>query len=139
MKADVLVDTSIWIEYFNRRDSENGEALEGLLREERVAITGVVVTELLQGAKQKSEFDAILDSIVALPFLDATLNTWIEAGSLSYSLRKKGLTVPTTDVVLAGLAIENQCHLFSLDSHFDRIPGVKRYPKSALEASSPST
>ena len=139
MKADVLVDTSIWIEYFNRRDSENGEALEGLLREERVAITGVVVTELLQGAKQKSEFDAILDSIVALPFLDATLNTWIEAGSLSYSLRKKGLTVPTTDVVLAGLAIENQCQLFSLDSHFDRIPGVKRYPKSALKASSPST
>ncbi|MBW2050582.1 MAG: PIN domain-containing protein [Deltaproteobacteria bacterium] len=139
MKADVLVDTSIWIEYFNRRDSENGEALEGLLREERVAITGIVVTELLQGAKQKSELDAILDSIVALPFLDATLNTWIEAGRLSYSLRKKGVTVPTTDVVLASLAMENQCHLFSLDSHFDRIPGVKRYPESALKASSPST
>lgn len=47
MRADVLVDTSIWIKYFNHRDSESGEALEGLLREERVAITGVVVTELL--------------------------------------------------------------------------------------------
>lgn len=139
MKADVLVDTSIWIEYFNHRDSENGEAVEALLREERVVIAGIVVTELLQGAKQKREFDAILDSIVALPFLDATLNTWVEAGRLSYSLRKKGVTVPTTDVVLASLAMENQCRLFSLDSHFDRIPGVKRYPESALKASSPLT
>jgi len=139
MRADVLVDTSIWIEYFNHRDSESGGALKGLLREKRVAITGVVVTELLQGAKQRSEFDAILDSIVALPFLDVTLNSWIEAGRLSYSLRKKGITVPTTDVVLANLAIENQYLLFSLDSHFDRIPGIKRYPGSALKASSLST
>jgi len=137
MKADVLVDTSIWIEYCKRRDSENGEALEGLLREERVAITGVVVTELLQGARQKSEFDAILDSIVVLPFFDATLSTWIEAGRLSYALRKKGVTVPSTDVIIASLAIERHCLLFSLDSHFDRIPGVKRYPESAPKASSP--
>lgn len=133
MKADVLVDTSIWIEYFNHRDSENGEALACLLREGQVAITGLVMTELLQGAKQKREFDAILDSILALPFLDATLSTWIEAGRLSYSLRKKGVTIPTTDVVLASLAKENQCLLFSLDSHFDRIPGLKRYPESVLK------
>ncbi|MBW1784190.1 MAG: PIN domain-containing protein [Deltaproteobacteria bacterium] len=132
MKADVLVDTSIWIEYFNHRDSENGEALEGLLREGRVVITGIVVTELLQGARLKREFDAILDSIVALPFFDATLNTWIEAGRISYSLRKRGVTVPTTDVIIASLAIERHCLLFSLDSHFDRIPGIKRYPEHGL-------
>jgi len=132
MKADVLVDTSIWIEYFNHRDSENGEALEGLLREGRVVIAGIVLTELLQGAKIKREFDAILDSIVALPFFDATLNTWIEAGRISYSLRKRGVTVPTTDVIIASLAIERHCLLFSLDSHFDRIPGIKRYPEHGL-------
>lgn len=131
MKADVLADTSIWIEYFNHRDSENGEALEGLLREERVVIAGIVLTELLQGAKIKREFDAILDSVVALPFLDATLNTWIEAGRISYSLRKKGVTVPTTDIIIVSLAIENHCLLFSIDSHFDRVPGIKRYLKSA--------
>ncbi|PIP47843.1 MAG: VapC toxin family PIN domain ribonuclease [Deltaproteobacteria bacterium CG23_combo_of_CG06-09_8_20_14_all_51_20] len=136
MRADVLVDTSIWIEYFNHRHSENGEAVEDLLRGERVVITGIVVTELLQGAKLKNEFDAILDSIVSLPFLDAALSAWIEAGRLSYSLRKKGVTIPTTDVVLASLAIENQCLLFSLDSHFDRIPGLKRYSIPVLKTPS---
>lgn len=133
MRADVLADTSIWIEYFNHRQSESGEAVEDLLREGRVIITGIVVTELLQGARLKNEFDAILESILALPFLDATLNTWVEAGRISYSLRKRGVTVPTTDVIIASLAIERQCLLFSLDSHFDRIPGVKRYPEPVLK------
>lgn len=133
MKANVLVDTSIWIEYFNHRRSEVGEAVEALLREGRVVITGIVVTELLQGARLKSEFDAILESILALPFLDATLNTWVEAGRISYSLRKRGVTVPTTDVTIASLALERQCLLFSLDSHFDRIPGIKRYPEPVLK------
>ncbi|HDZ23837.1 MAG TPA: PIN domain nuclease [Desulfobacteraceae bacterium] len=133
MKADVLVDTSIWIEYFNHRQSENGETVEDLLRKGRVVLTGIVVTELLQGAKLKNEFDAILNSILALPFLDATLNTWIEAGRIFYSLRKKGVTIPTTDVVLASLAKENQCLLFSLDSHFERIPGLKLYPEPVLK------
>ena len=81
----------------------------------------------------KREFDAILDGILALPFLDATLNTWMEAGRLSYSQCKKRVIIPTTDVVLASLAIENQCLLFSLDSHFDRIPGMKRYPEPVLK------
>jgi tRNA(fMet)-specific endonuclease VapC len=133
MRADVLVDTSIWIEYFNHRRSQSGEAVEDLLRKGRVIITGIVLTELLQGARLKSEFDAILESILALPFLDATLNTWVEAGRISYSLRKRGVTVPTTDVIIASLAIERQCLLFSLDSHFDRIPGIKRYPEPVLK------
>ena len=127
MKANVLVDTSIWIEYFNHRHSQAGETVEMLLREERVVIAGIVLTELLQGAKIKREFDAILDSVAALPFLDATLNTWIEAGRISYSLRRKGVTVPTTDIIIASLAIENHCSLFSMDFHFDQIPGVELY------------
>jgi tRNA(fMet)-specific endonuclease VapC len=139
MKADVLADTSVWIEYFNHRQSESGDAVEALLRDERVVITGIVLTELLQGAKLKNEFDAILDSMLALPFLDAKTNTWIEAGRLSYSLRRKGVTVPTTDVIIASLTLENQCLLFSLDSHFDRIPGIKRYPEAVPETPGRST
>lgn len=128
MKTNVLVDTSIWIEYFNHRHSEGGAEIETLLKEGRVVLAGIVLTELLQGAKIKKDFDAILDSVVALPFLDATLTTWIEAGRISYSLRREGVTVPTTDLIIASLAIENNCFLFSLDSHFDQVPGVKRYP-----------
>jgi predicted nucleic acid-binding protein len=47
MKANVLVDTSIWIEYFNKPDSNAGKSLENLLKKGRVFITGIILTELL--------------------------------------------------------------------------------------------
>ena len=77
MKSNVLVDTSVWIQYFNRIDSKSGQAVERLLREGNVVGAGIVLTELLQGAKIKKEFDAILESMAVLPFLEATQSTWV--------------------------------------------------------------
>ena len=127
MKANVLVDTSIWIEYFNKPDSRAGESLENLLKERRVFCAGVVLTELLQGAKIEREFKLILESVTALPFLETKLTTWIDAGRISFSLRKKGITIPVTDIILASLALESHCLIFTLDPHFNKIPGIKLY------------
>jgi len=127
MNANVLVDTSIWIEYFNKPDSRAGESLENLLKQGRVLGAGLVLTELLQGAKIEKEFELILDNMTALPFLETTLNTWIEAGRISFSLRKKGITIPTSDLIIASLALEKHCLIFTLDPHFNKIPGIKLY------------
>lgn len=124
---NILVDTSIWIEFFNRPDSKAGGSLETLIKKGNVSVAGVILTELLQGAKLDKEFDAILDSVIALPFLDTTLNTWIMAGKISFSLRRKGITIPTTDLVIASLAIENDSSVFTLDPHFKKIPNLKIY------------
>ena len=129
MKANVLVDTSIWIEYFNKPDSRAGESLENLLKERRVFCAGVVLTELLQGAKIEREFKLILESVTALPFLETKLTTWIDAGRISFSLRKKGITIPVTDIIVASLALESHCLIFTLDPHFKKIPGIKLYPE----------
>jgi hypothetical protein len=128
MKANVLVDTSIWIEYFNKPDSNAGKSLENLLKEGRVFLTGIILTELLQGAKIEKEFESILESMSALPFLETTLNTWIQAGRISFALRKKGITIPTTDLIIANLSLENNCKIFTLDLHFNKIPRINIYP-----------
>jgi predicted nucleic acid-binding protein len=130
MKYNVLVDTSVWIQYFNRLDSKPGKSIEGLLRGGRVVGTGIVVTELLQGAKLEKEFNAILESMVALPLLETNLNTWIKAGKISYALRKKGITIPTTDLIIASLALEYDCLIFTLDPHFEKIPDIELYKYS---------
>ncbi|MFC1534218.1 PIN domain-containing protein [Thermodesulfobacteriota bacterium] len=130
MKPDVLVDTSVWIEYFNNSDSRYGESLEQLLIKGRVAGSGIVLTELLQGAKIEKEFNTIPESMNALPFLETTLNIWIKAGRISFTLRRKGITIPITDIVIASLAIENNCMIFSLDPHFNKIPDIKLYELS---------
>ena len=105
MSADVLVDTSVWIEYFNRPGSQFGESVVQILKKGKVVCTGIVLTELLQGAKIKREFDAILEGLLVLPYLETTLKTWIEAGRMSYSLRRKGITIPTTDLIIASLGM----------------------------------
>jgi tRNA(fMet)-specific endonuclease VapC len=125
MNSDILVDTSAWIDYFNKPDSETGKIVEQILRNGRAVLAGIVLTEILQGAKIKTEFDAILESMLALPLLEASLTTWIEAGRISFALRKKGITIPTTDLIIACLVLENNCSILTLDLHFQEIPGVK--------------
>ena len=127
MKDNVLVDTSIWIEYFNKPDSNTGKSLENLLKKGRVFITGIILTELLQGAKIKKEFEYILESMLALPFLETTLSTWIQSGRISLVLRKKGITIPITDLVIARLSLENNCKIFTLDLHFNKIPNINLF------------
>jgi predicted nucleic acid-binding protein len=75
----------------------------------------------------KREFHLLKDSLDALPFLETTRHTWINAGRLSFDLRQKGITIPTTDLIIASLAIENHCAIYSLDSHFQKMPQVDLY------------
>ena len=127
MKGRVLIDTSIWIEFFNRDSSQPGDLLQQLLLEGRAATTGIILTELLQGAKLEKEFEAILSIVSAVPVLEATLDTWVQAGRISFGLRRKGITIPTTDLVIATVAIQNECQVFSLDPHFNKIPNLKLF------------
>ncbi len=131
MRPDVLVDTSIWIEFFNRDKSVIADSLEKLIMEDKVVVAGIVLTELLQGTKNEKEFHAVLDTMTALPFLESRMNTWIEAGRISFSLRRKGITIPTTDIIIASLAIENNCKIYTMDPHFDKIPHINRYDASS--------
>ena len=125
MKPSVLVDTSAWIPYFNSEDSEIGRFVERLLTDGRVVTTGVILAELLQGAKVEKELNALLESIVALPFLETSLRTWIRTGTISYSLRRKGIAIPLTDLIIASLALEHDCSVLTLDPHFEKIPEIR--------------
>jgi len=51
MSTPVLIDTSYWIEFFNRPDTGRAESVRGLVEEDLAAITGVVLSELLQGTR----------------------------------------------------------------------------------------
>jgi predicted nucleic acid-binding protein len=127
MRNNILVDTPIWIEYFNRPESNAGARLEKLIKEGDLCSAGVILTELLQVAKIEKEFNAILESFIALPFLHTTIDTWIRAGKISFVLRRKGITIPATDLIIASLAIEYGCSVFTIDPHFEKIPDLKLF------------
>jgi predicted nucleic acid-binding protein len=125
-QRSILVDTSIWIEFF-RRDCEIGKALAGLLETGRVVITGVILFELLQGIKAAKGKGKVMELFTGLDYREMTQDIWISAGALSQTLKSKGFNLPMSDILLAAIALKHNLAIFTLDNHFDSIPGVKRH------------
>lgn len=125
MKRKILVDTSIWIEFFNQKESAYAEQLERLIIEDRVVSAGIILAELLQGAQVDKEYHMINDNMTVFPFLETTFQTWESTGENAFKLRRKGVTIPISDILIATLAKENSCRVFTRDKHFNKIPGVQ--------------
>jgi hypothetical protein len=128
----VIVDTSIWIAFFNRPSSVEKRALDDLLDRDEVVLVGIVITELLQGVRSQTERDTLHDLLVALPYLEMTFESWLSAGDLSCQLLRKGRTLGFPDLLIAALARQHSCSVYSLDQDFGHIPDLTLYvPGSA--------
>jgi predicted nucleic acid-binding protein len=121
-----IADTSVWIEFFKKK-SQIGDRLEALILENSVWVCGVVIFELLQGVKSESEKSEILGALSNLKYAEMSKSLWQKTGELSIVLRKKGLHLPMSDVLISAIAIEYKLSVFTLDNHFKQIPGVGIY------------
>ena len=126
MKDKILADTSVWIEFF-KKESEIGDKLSSLLAEGSVTICGIVIFELLQGIKSDKEKSIILNAISELPYIEMDSSLWQKSAMLAASLRRKGITLPLSDVIIASISLEHNLSIFTLDKHFDDIPGITIY------------
>lgn len=125
MNTGIIVDTCVWIEFFRKPESELTLRLNGLLRERRVRMVGMVVAEILQGIKVPKEASLVRESLERLPYLEMTPNVWEKAGEISASLRTKGITVPLSDLIIAALALSEDHEIFTIDPHFNEVRGLR--------------
>ena len=123
MNQKILVDTSIWIEYF-KNNPNVVDFMEKHLMEDSVCLVGIIVTELIQGIKIEREREMIRSNLDAIHYIDMKFEDWIKTGDLSNALRKSGLTLPLTDIAIASTAIENNLMLVTRDKHFKQVPGL---------------
>ncbi len=122
VKGDkVLVDTSIWIEYFRNQNKLVCETVDRILSFSHIFVPKVVIAELIQGANSEKEISVIEDFVDAFYIIDQSDDTWMKAGRLSFSMKKKGITIHIIDCYIAVIANENSCKIFSLDDHFKTI------------------
>ena len=115
----VLVDSSVWIETARRDGSADVKcALEGLLEEFEAALCGLVVLEVLGGARpeERGRLQAYLSVLPRLPTPEAT---WDRAAVESAGLRQRGLTVPWSDLLVATVAVMQGVRVYAADRHFD--------------------
>lgn len=122
----VIVDTSVFIEFL-KGNEQYGSEITRLLEKNRVFSTGIIIAELMQGLKNLKEEQYLAELITAVNIVEIATDLWVETGTISLSLRRKGINLPLTDVAIAALAIEHNLQIFTLDKHFELIPGIELY------------
>lgn len=116
----ILVDSSAWIPYYRSSDSKNlQEALQRLIADDVIAVNGIIMVEILGGISQEDDFKKVESDFLGFHILDLNEETFSKASSLGSSLRRKGVIIPATDLIVAASAIQNDCPLYHIDKHFD--------------------
>jgi len=116
----VLPDTSVWVDYLRGRDPSTVAALDAYLERESVLVCGPVVAELLAGTTPLQREDVWL-AIGSLPWADLDRAAWREVGEVANDLRRGGVSVPLTDVVIAVATARSDAELWTRDRNFERI------------------
>ena len=119
----ILVDTTVWIDFFAGRPRPHVATLEQLLQTaEGICICGIVLAEVLQGIRSDSEYTKTKDYFESLVFLPMIHATFLRSSQMYRALRKKGLTIRTPlDCMIASVAIEHRVPLLHNDRDFDKI------------------
>jgi len=119
----ILVDTTVWIDFFAGRPRPHVATLEQLLQTgEDICICGIVLAEVLQGIRSDSEYTKTKDYFESLVFLPMTHATFLRSSQMYRALRKKGVTSRTPlDCMIASVAIEHGVPLLHNDQDFDKI------------------
>lgn len=120
----ILVDTSVWIDFLRGENSPERRTLHGLIEnEEDIAITEIILTEILQGIKKDKDFRTMKNYLLEFPiYKPESTETYINAARIYRNCRIKGKTVrKTVDCVIAAICIENSLILLHKDSDFDLI------------------
>jgi predicted nucleic acid-binding protein len=116
----ILVDTSVWVDYFNGFASPPAEQLDRLLGEEFILLGDLVLTEILQGFSSEGAAAAALEKLRAFTFV--SMVGWeiaVKAAENYRVLRRKGVTVrKTVDLWIGTFCIEYGCRLLHNDRDF---------------------
>jgi len=116
----VVVDSSVWIDYFNGVDSKATERLDALLGVEPLAVGDLILTEVLQGFRNEAHYKTakeLMTSLTAFSMLGQSMA--IKSADNYRTLRARGVTVRrTVDVIIATYCIEQNLPLLFEDKDF---------------------
>jgi predicted nucleic acid-binding protein len=117
----IVVDTSVWIDFFNGRPTREADVLNELLGERLIVVGDLTMAEVLSGFRADGDFRtarSLLESCEFRPMVGKEVA--IEAAGNHRLLRKRGITVrKTIDVLIGTFCIVNRLPLLHVDRDFD--------------------
>ena len=100
------------------------ENIPWISNDDRILTCGPVIFEINRGLRhpERKRIMALFDALIRLPVEEGV---WEQAGDLDASLRRKGITIPPMDILIAQICRDHDVSLFTLDEHFSSVPGLK--------------
>lgn len=117
----ILVDSSVWIDFFNGVDTPQVTLLDARLGESPVLVGDLILTEVLQGFKSNKDFEIARRALAQFECRDMVGQHIALSSAENYrQLRRSGITVrKTIDVLIATFCVENRISLLHSDRDFD--------------------
>jgi hypothetical protein len=128
----ILVDSSVWIDYFNGKRSWQTDLLDHMLSNVPIIMGDLILTEVLQGFKSDKDYEAAKNYLNELPFRQMGGNNVAIQSAQNYrQLRKAGVTVrKTIDIIIATFCIVEGLTLLHDDRDFN--PIASHFPLKAF-------
>ena len=116
----ILVDTSVWIDFFAGRNLPHVDVLEQcILDNEDLALCGIILTEILQGIADDTTHRRVRRYLSPLLMLPMPETVFVRAADIYRKLRKKGITIrKSNDCIIAATALEHHCQLLHNEGLF---------------------
>lgn len=125
--AELVVDSSVWIDFFNRKTSVEIEELKKMFADSQeqspVIILPVIMQEVLQGVEDTRQYNVIKENLLGFEFIYYDNYEFaIKAAELFRSLQRKGVTIrKANDCLIASICIQNDFLLMHKDRDFNQI------------------
>jgi len=117
----ILVDSSVWIDYFRGAITPETDLLDDLLGQEPIAIGDLILVEVLQGFRADQDYNKAKELLECLTIYELLgLEMAISSAENFRQLRKQGTTIrKTADAIIASFCIEHEIPLLFSDRDFD--------------------
>jgi predicted nucleic acid-binding protein len=128
----ILVDSSVWIDYFNGKITPQTEWLHSALGNEFIIMGDLILAEVLQGFKKDNDFNKAKEMLLNFPFMEMLgLELAVKSAENYRFLRKKGVTVrKTIDVLIGTFCIHHKISLLHDDQDF--VPLIEHLKLSSI-------
>lgn len=113
-----FIDTTIWIEFFKGRNKAICHLMTSLIDEGLIFYNGIILSELLIGALNEKELELLENNFDGFEYLETDKEIFKKSSYMGFKLKRQGITIPLTDIIIAAHCFYNDLTLVTSDEHF---------------------
>ncbi|MDF3821822.1 PIN domain-containing protein [Leptospira sp. 96542] len=113
----IILDSSVWIEYFRHSDSKISTEVDKLIDLGNIYTNELILTEIIPFLKLKKQFQ-LIQIMESIECFDMSID-WLQIKEMQFINLKNGINkIGIPDLLILQNTLQNQCSLFTLDKHF---------------------